>query len=133
MTQELGPLQTEWLAALESGEFEQATGCLCKSVGDHLCYCCLGVACVIADRHGAELRRHPVGAHRVDLDVGGDSRGSSLPVDVKNLFKFRSSNGTSSDGKLASSLDRLNDAGHTFKEIASLVRKNPERYFIKPA
>ena len=44
----LGPLQTKWVEALESGKFKQGTGFLCqrKVVDGEEEFCCLGVACV---------------------------------------------------------------------------------------
>ena len=37
----------QWIAALRSGKYKQATGTLAKVDGSSTAYCCLGVACVV--------------------------------------------------------------------------------------
>jgi hypothetical protein len=49
-----------WAEDLESGEYPQTRGCLRRTEaapnGDPAGYCCLGVACETAMKHGVELR-----------------------------------------------------------------------------
>lgn len=44
----------KWVAALRSGEFKQGT-CHLQPAIDR--YCCLGVACIVAEREGVEVKR----------------------------------------------------------------------------
>lgn len=47
----LGPNQQKWINALKSGEYEQCDGSLEDSNG----YCCLGVACKVAEENNIEI------------------------------------------------------------------------------
>lgn len=104
-------LREEWLAALESDDYRQT--CMWLQAGDR--YCCLGVACKVAERHGVEV---------IKDEFGDGIAGSSLAVQeaVKAAFGFRHGKGGIVNGK---SLAEHNDAGRSFKEIATLVRTNP--------
>ena len=48
----LGPRQKQLVDALRSGRFIQGTGCLQSVIGNDSAYCCLGVACKIAEENG---------------------------------------------------------------------------------
>ena len=106
-------LQEQWLKALESGEFKQTDATL-QEVDDegNDRYCCLGVACRIAG-------------------VKGKLEGGSLAKypEVMDVFGFYNDLG-GARAYINMSLATLNDEGKTFKQIAEIVRANPEHYFV---
>jgi hypothetical protein len=115
----LTPNQEAWLKALESGEFNQTNGLLDDGNG---CYCCLGVAAKVSGLceeygkiPGASLTGHPKVMDWLRLREG---YGSPNKYDhVKGVV----------------SLTSLNDSHHlSFKEIAQIIRANPEAYFVPP-
>ena len=105
----LNEKQEEWLAALESGEYEQTQES--EMVSRDGRYCCLAVACKLAGMKdeeigGADLNSHPTIRDSLNLiDGGGDA------IEGYSLMS-------------------LNDEHcKTFPEIAAIVRANPEAYF----
>lgn len=95
-------LKAKWIAALRSGEYEQARYKLADSAGG---FCCLGVLCVVA-----EMPISPDG-ERVDTAPEGDSYGP-----INSLI------GTEHQSE---ELTRLNDSGReSFSEIADYIEKN---------
>lgn len=109
----LGPLQTKWLEALESGQYSQCKAFLYDGGG----YCCLGVAVVAA------LNKH------LETRVGW-----VLPNEDFVALGLFSDNGASqtsiTDSKgVTESLAELNDRGCSFQQIATLLRKVPRHYF----
>lgn len=134
--QALGPLQTEWIRRLRSGEYRQAKKRL-KAEGG---YCCLGIACeVAAPLIGGEFRLPP--AHRglrlpgeEHFIIGDRHHSAALPVQVLDALKFKGcalgSTGTEGD---FCTLSNANDRGKTFAEIADWVEANPEKVFSEPA
>lgn len=122
---ELTPIQKDWLAALRSGEYKQCSDMLQN--GDS--FCCLGVACVIAEKHGVLVEYGVVGDDRFVL-------GESLEVQdyVRNALNLRDPLGTPEGGGKACSLTLtvLNDTGASFEEIADIIENHPESYFYDP-
>lgn len=104
--------QELWLQALESGKYKQGQRYLKN--GDK--YCCLGVACEI---FGAE--KSPVTGEFVFSN-------SILPPEIVETLGLYSDIGNSCN-KNDLSLAGLNDEGKSFKEIARIIRENPEIYF----
>lgn len=103
---------TEWIDALESGEFEQGTGRL-HSKNNR--FCCLGVLCQLAMRSGIEIR-----VHREPLDevYTYDGEACIPPISVLQWAGMR----TSDD--LIERLLCLNDAvQRTFPKIAAYLRE----------
>lgn len=107
----------KWLEALESGEYKQIKNKLRehtspKSYG----YCCLGVACDVANK---------VGARRVSEDVL--KKDLMLPVNMQLLIGINDSGdfkeSISYQGKKYSNLTGLNDDGVRFKTIARIIRE----------
>lgn len=99
--------QRKWIEALRSGEFEQATGRLHWS-DDGDAYCCLGVACILAERNGAKLTRTKDG-----LLEGG------LISDLPEADEWL---GISKD--METKLVKMNDNQHaTFSEIADYAEQ----------
>lgn len=115
----LGPAQKKWVAALRSGEYKQGNARL--QTGDK--FCCLGVACKVAEQNGVE----------VDTDYNV-LRGATLlfqPATIKWLgLKSRAGEPDSRHKEKGfGSLVALNDSGKTFEEIADTLENNPEVYF----
>ena len=50
-------LRRAWLEALRSGEFDQGEGVLAYIGPKGTSYCCLGVACEVAIKHGVEIKK----------------------------------------------------------------------------
>jgi hypothetical protein len=109
--------QEAWLQALESDEFKQTTGQLQRGDG----FCCLGVACVVAEKAGITVRRY--------LGVALDGSTLHDQPEVHYWLGLRSETGHPRS-HVSCSLIGLNDRGKTFKEIAQFIRANPEEYFV---
>lgn len=99
---------TELIAALRSGKYKQGTGRLRQD--DR--YCCLGVACDIANLPWSE--NHCLGEQVF------------LPREAKKYFGFRRINGAflkdiMLDGRSYHSLVELNDMAIPFSRIADVI------------
>lgn len=129
---EFGPIQTKWLEALESGNYQQGNGYL-KRNGR---YCCLGVLCEIA---GLKESIEEGGATCFSADELSSSS-TYVPEAVVPAFGLRNPAGAlhnevavefnSALGTLAS----LND--HTslsFAELAAYIRHDPHNVFTHAA
>lgn len=121
--QKLGPNQEKWLKALESGEYKQGGGYLCKIDNGQLKYCCLGVATKVFLGEGNQSKS------KAYFFWGNDSQ--YAPLEVQQILQLRDMYGASMSYQM--SLVDLNDTGSTFKQIAKKIRKNPEEYFSEPA
>jgi hypothetical protein len=120
-------IKQEWLAALRSGQYKQGKHRLQNSAGG---FCCLGVLCDIASRHGvgrweSDWRKLP--EHLGDLPVYcGDIQGSPdaaeghLPQAVMEWAGLDTRTVYLGGGD---ALTALNDHGLTFAEIADLIDK----------
>lgn len=125
--QELGPRQQEWLDALRSGEYEQATCTLESAYGG---FCCLGVACKVAEKHGVRINRERSGTKRVE----GTSLEHQLPVISFFHFNPVPAGTGNSLGSSDLNLIEMNDSDKlSFEEIADLVEEDPSRAFSEPA
>lgn len=103
-----------WIKALESGEYKQVKSTLVEvDNGNTIGYCCLGVACDIAENNGFNV---PLFAGR-----------SYLPNRMQRLL------GTTEEalfiepityrGRVYESLAQMNDSGVKFKTIARIIRE----------
>lgn len=120
-TQKLGPKQEKWLRMLESGKFKQAESVLF----DGRAYCCLGVACRSV---GLKAAGNDFGEYHFQSEV------SELPKRVMTELAFRTPTGDRRDHNSTFTLSAINDDIHgSFRQIAALVRCEPEQYFKKPA
>lgn len=112
----------KWVEALESGEYEQGGGALCRD--DE--FCCLGVACDVALKNGVALK--------VDRDqswVTFDGHPLTLPPAVQDWLGLRTEDGALCEGP---SLTDLNDwESHSFAEIAAVIRSEPPGLFKEDA
>jgi hypothetical protein len=96
----------KWVAALRSGEFTQATGQLQK----HDSYCCLGVACVIAERSGN------VRIHRTQEGIVIGMNLDDFQPDVLNWLGMMKSHDFD--------LSARNDNGWSFESLAKYIEDN---------
>lgn len=123
--QELGPLQTAWVEALESGKYEQGTLWL-KADGK---YCCLGVLCELAGLAYNETTAVFTDGEEPQTDV--------LPQSLVDRIGLRDKSGSFRKGAEddgPSTLICLNDDdGFTFKQIAEFIRSDPSNVFAKAA
>lgn len=122
--QPLGPNQTSWLKELESGKYQQGSGLLCQYVGEgnKPTYCCLGVAC---HNFGVDFTTCCGIVHYL-----GES--CNAPHPVITALALYSKEGCAKNC-MKSSLISLNDIYRlSFKEIAALIRKDPNMYFSEP-
>lgn len=106
--QQLGPLQLEWLEALESGKFEQGQTCLKKDNK----FCCLGVACELSGITAIPAARHGV----VRYEYLGERH--YLPKEIVDRLKFRSNQGDAFSGNLQESFKSAQEnSGLLFKAV----------------
>ena len=119
--------QELWASELESGKHKQGTGRL--QLED--CYCCLGIGCLVAEKHGVFVGR--------SADSGGILGGGlTVQADVMAWLGLQDGNGhfleiheNMDPPEQQASLIWLNDRRRlTFKEIAAIVRSKPEGLFI---
>lgn len=111
---EFGPLQTQWLEALESGKYEQGFRRL-KHDGR---YCCLGVL--------AELAGLPLDEPQYKSMV-------HLTDNLTEQYGLHTNYGEVLDDSAVPSLVGMNDDGNSFAEIAAFIRANPKSVFKKAA
>ena len=120
----LGPRQKQLVDALRSGRFIQGTGCLQSVIGNDSAYCCLGVACKIAEENDIP----------VVYDSDGRLSGGTLlrQIGVKNWFGFRADYGGTSES-FDTDLTYLNDdMGMDFSKIADFIEENASSIFTEP-
>jgi hypothetical protein len=143
MPQELGQLQTKWVEALESGEYQQGHERLCHVSGGGCFHCCLGVALELLP----ESIRGPIVDVDPEDDDGLDGRvrryGEEthvLPAAAKVAYRMRDESGLFDEGgdapedaTMHGSLAEMNDFGWSFREIAAFLRKYPDLVFEGPA
>lgn len=99
-----------WIEALRSGEYKRATGTLRKVKGDAESFCCLGVACDLADPKWEGTNYH---------DLGHD--GNFLSVAGTELYALGEG---LDEGSAQRRLSDINDNKHgSFKRIARKLEK----------
>lgn len=106
-----------WADALRSGEYKQGDGLLRYESNGQACYCCLGVACDLYQKHVAPLDVE-VRDNGITL-YGGHTAACPKPVakwlNINNL------------GDLVTRLGKhrclaaMNDSGETFADIADVI------------
>lgn len=124
--QALGPNQTAWLEALESGLYSQGQGYLKTARG----YCCLGVACEV-------LLGAPTGSNKTLHDETCATWNGSFgypPIQIVEMLGLYDERGTPSriEGVPFALTDLNDNCEKTFKEIAATVRNDPSMYFKEP-
>ena len=133
------PHQTEWLDALESGEYPQARERL--RIADS--FCCLGLLLHLRDenRWASDYDETADMTHwwwEADhLDATGEDDGSVLPDGEWQRMKLRDCNGLIDQSRLSPDyrdsfnemLASMNDEGMSFADIAGFIRANPYAVF----
>jgi hypothetical protein len=107
-----------WLQALESGKYRQGKSVLVQDTGSKPKYCCLGVACKVANDLG--VRNFDI--TRLDEDgeqALNDSFARKLGINSLGEFKVDIEH----RNQVYSSLADLNDGGVKFKTIAKIIRE----------
>lgn len=114
----------KWVAALESGEYQQTAGVLRDANG----FCCLGVACDLAVKAGVPVKVTPP-RDSADCWYYNDIDGV-LPKAVQGWLGLKEDIGEyrSDDSGRALSLSAVNDSGASFAEIAQTIRTHPELF-----
>lgn len=135
-------VKAKWLAALRSGEYEQAQGYLGRTVTNEngeqvMGYCCLGVLCQVAVAEGVILPPETIGDERGDMLAYGSDE-VDLPVAVQQWAGLdnadpgvRTPEGArdahfyvGSEQPNRTTLASLNDAdGFTFAQIADVIEE----------
>lgn len=126
-------VKDEWVAALKSGDYKQATGRLSVGVGSDTRHCCLGVLCEIAVKH--KVIQPPVIAASGIVGYGQESANAILPWEVAEWAKITAAADLPQLQTLPHKLDdegydnpidclsQANDSGYTFDEIAEVIEE----------
>jgi hypothetical protein len=121
MFKQLTEPQKAWLAALRSGEYKQAR----LTLQHEDSFCCLGVACKVAEKQGVETV----------YDLGDELEGDNLNDQPKvkqwlglkdGIGRFGCSNNLLMDTFISSLND---DHNCTFAELADIIEWNADRLF----
>lgn len=101
-----------WTQALESGKYKQGKSLLWQKGNK---YCCLGVACVIAQE---------TGVRQIEIEKDNDE---FLPSTLARFLNMTTAGSFKEPvvygGKDFTNLADMNDEGVTFKEIANVIRE----------
>lgn len=102
-----------WATELESGQWRQGTGQLARDTAEGTEYCCLGVACELAVRHG------------IIRSFQGDLVSVEPPYEaVREWLGLADGEGRYYGHDHSLTAD--NDEGQEFAEIARTIRAEPE-------
>jgi len=107
-------LKTLWVDALRSGKYQQTTTVLRSPQGG---YCCLGVLC---DVMGLEWEAAATTGLVVDYVPSIDSTGAQQ----SGFLSHKTCGEAGLDVAQAVDLSEMNDAGHSFDEIANYIEAN---------
>lgn len=123
-------IKDRWVAALESGEYSQATGALTDGQG----FCCLGVLCEIAVADGV-IAKEDRSYYNPDTSDGKlYYEDAELPELVMNWAGVTSANPYThidvpadkpSFNDKASYSELNDDMGYDFHQIADVIRNDP--------
>ena len=105
-----------WVKALESGKFRHTTGLL---QGQNNTFCCLGVACVVAEKEGVEVRQ--IKNQITGITLANQPR-------VKDWLGLSDGAAEYIDGSLVDLND--NAKRNPFKKIAKIIASEPEGLFV---
>lgn len=121
--------------ALESGNYSQCVGSLCKKEkGKRIRYCCLGVACKLYKNEHPDfkvVKRDSFNPNLQYILFGSEHEMNAMPEEVMNWYGFSSQMGnfTYKNGDYFS-LALLNDTKNkNFKQIAKVIRSKPKGLF----
>lgn len=113
-----------WVKALESGKYRQWRGALTQIKGKRMKHCCLGVACLL---YSKQIEKLVVTTAADKRQYDGEE--AILPPKVAEALGLNHADSEFTNGKVKCQLSELNDNGHSFKEIAELIRSQPPGLF----
>lgn len=120
-------VRRRWVAALRSGDYDQAAGKLTHLDADGAPrYCCLGVLCALAVEAGVVASRDTLGYWRgygVERAGGESFSLNYLPVEVVLWADLPSADPVVRTGGVPERLSTLNDAGTPFDRVARLIEE----------
>ena len=108
--------QQKWVDALRSGDYEQTS----ETLQDEYGYCCLGVGCVVAEQNGVHVYRDGYG-----MVEGATLESQAL---AKEWLGLADDTGSFKSSEL---VEKNDEDGKSFAEIADLIESNPPRLFVK--
>lgn len=115
-------IKKEWIEALGSGGYEQGRNQLAeRTLNGDMKYCCLGVLCEIAVKHGIIKKEVLFGSMVIygpDDDFGTVG---ALPNQVVAWARTPDANPYIEDMQI--SLTGLNDSGRSFEQIADIIER----------
>lgn len=115
----------KWLEALESGGYKQAPGFLRTEALGKPRYCCLGVACELANKLSTKVDYFEIS----DQKILPNTLARFMGIDSVGGLKEFIIHGHKEYGSLA----ELNDSGVKFKTIARIIREQlANKNFEKP-
>jgi len=120
----LGPRQKQLVDTLRSGKFIQGTRFLQSVIDNDSAYCCLGVACKVAEENNVPV------VYNSNAELYGKTLFNQ--PSVKSWFGFMGNNGTIpvNVGRTLTSLN--DDVGLNFCEIADFIEENADNIFTEP-
>jgi hypothetical protein len=111
-------IKTEWVTALRSGQYKQGVAAL-RSGEDE--FCCLGVLCEIAVKHGVI---EPAAGGGDGEDYSYEARTAFLPPVVAGWAELADPMGEIRDeGHLVADLAGMNDGLNSFELIADTIEE----------
>lgn len=116
-----------WVEALESGEYKKGRMRLKRTYGEDDRYCCLGVLCDLAAKHGVcgEFREDFAGNWECDYKT------YTPPTIVLNWAGLETESGVFIDRDgCYRSLSGVNDNSIDFSKVIEIIKSEPERLFL---
>jgi hypothetical protein len=110
----------QWVAALRSGEYAQEKSRLKSDNG----YCCLGVLCDLYTKQNPYVKWKSLESVTAYFIL---EHSLVLPCEVKEWARMKSECGQFIEEGMFLRLDKMNDDGHSFNEIADVIEKVWER------
>lgn len=126
-------LKKKWVKALRSGDYDQASGALCKvqkdKKGTHLSYCCLGVLADVSGE-GEWVKQSPTDSY---TDYDGPIRRYKFPT-LRDYHEHAEADFSTKQAEIlglayaeqSTLVDMNDDQGASFKKIAKWIEKNVE-------
>lgn len=134
----LTPEQTQWIAALRSGQYRQTKGLL-ENLETHG-FCCLGVGCDLFLKETRQIYDEELESALTAANYGplGDVDYELAPEALVKKLRLRDRDGSIDLDWLEShgvehapkSLADMNDTGATFTQIADFIEAYPEAVFV---
>ncbi len=116
-------IQKQWVKALRSGRYKQATESLLDDSGGIKLYCCLGVLCKLAEKAKiGKFKQDEHGDFRFFSKDGKEiAENENLPKSVMKWAGLTDNFGFSYDGKTL--IDYNDTEDYSFKQIADIIEK----------